>query len=167
MTLRQDPKSGSQHIVPGQITANGGFRGLARWLTGPYASDAQRNGFFSARPAGGVIDTEDPGGASDELGMLLAAIADDVHRHVAAAREGVLADFSARAAHARKHLSRNLLAATLAAIKEQRKAAMALIRRNASLEIAARRKAAIAAFGNDRIGKSRRRLRIKADTPTP
>lgn len=66
-----------------------------------------------------------------------------------------MADFAARAAHARKHLSPQLLAATLGAIKEQRKAALALVNRNAALELAGRRKAAVAAFGGNRPRRDR------------
>jgi hypothetical protein len=61
-----------------------------------------------------------------------------------------MADFAARMAHARKHLSPQLLAATLAAIKEQRRAALTLISRNAASELAARKKAASETFGNNR-----------------
>jgi hypothetical protein len=79
------------------------------------------------------------------LSALIEAISDEVHRHTTAARDGLLADFAARMAHARKHLSPHLLAASLAALKQQRKSALALINRNAAAELAGRKKAAIMA----------------------
>jgi hypothetical protein len=151
--LRHAARNASKDPVPEQIIAKGEFRGLARWLTSPFATAAQDKGIFPVRPGDGTGYSEDPAGASDDLAALLDAIADDVQRHASAARDGVLADFAARAAHARKHLSRNLLTATLAAIRQQRKAALALIGRNAALERAGRREAAIAARG----GKTVRR----------
>jgi hypothetical protein len=124
---------GPEYAEKRQITAQGEFRGHARWVTSPYAGiDAQ---------------SEDPREGSDGLGALLAAIDDEVGRHTTAARDGVTADFAARVAHARKHLSPHLLAATLATIKEQRKAALAQIGRNAANELAGRKKAAVEAFG--------------------
>lgn len=140
---------------------------MARWLTSPFASDAQARGIFPVRPVATEIQTEDTVGGSDELGILLGAIADEVHRHAAAAREGISADFAARASHARKHLSRNLLMATLAAIKEQRKAAMALIGRNAALEIAGRSKAAIDALGKNPSRRSKRGPQSNSSDPAP
>lgn len=167
ITRPLNAKSGSEYPVPGEIIVKGEFRGLARWLSSPFAADTPRTGISPARPGEAVLQNEDPGAGGDELGVLLAAIADEVHRHASAAREGILADFAARAAHARKHLPRNLLAATLASIKQQRKAALALISRNASLEIAGRRKAAIAAFGKDRSGKRPRGPQTNAHNPAP
>jgi hypothetical protein len=165
--LRHDAKSASKYPIPAQIIAKGEFRGLARWLTSPYAAGAQDKRIFPVRPGDALRHDEDLAGASDELGAILAAIADDAHRHASAAREGVLADFAGRAAHARKHLSPNLLAATLAAIKEQRKAALALISRNASLEIAGRRKAAIAALGKKPSGQKPCGPQTNTDNPAP
>jgi hypothetical protein len=81
----------------------------------------------------------------NELGLLLDAIAADVHKTAAAARDGIVAEFSARAAHARRHLPRHQLAAVLNQIAEARKAALALIKRNEVFELSARRAAALAA----------------------
>lgn len=117
---------------------------MMRWLTSPFEVGIREKGMFPERPDGATL--HDSFGGNDELGAVLTAITDEVHRHASAARQGVLVDFGARAAHARKHLSRHLLAATLAAIKEQRNAALALISRNAALERASRRKAAISAL---------------------
>jgi hypothetical protein len=93
-----------------------------------------------------------------ELGSLLDAIAADVHKTASAARDAVMTEFTARAAHARKHLPRSQLAAALKAIDEARKAALALIKRNQTAELSARRAAALAA---------RRRSRIVAKPPPP
>jgi hypothetical protein len=158
--LRHQAKGAPKCPIPAQIIAKGEFRGLARWLTSPFSAAAPDTGIFPVRPGDAVRRDEDPAGASDELDAILAAIADDVQRHASAAREGVLVDFAARATHARKHLSPNLLAATLAAIKEQRKAALTLIGRNAELERASRREAAIAAHG----GKNTRKTGAKKPT---
>lgn len=151
--LRPNATRGSGYPGPAQIIVKGEFRGLARWVTSRSAGDAQAKRIFPERPASAVRRDEDIAGGNDELGALLAAIGDEFQRHASAARDGVLADFAARIAHARKHLSPNLLAATLAAIKEQRKAALATISRNAALERAGRCEAAIRALG----GKNPRR----------
>jgi hypothetical protein len=120
---------------------------MARWLTIPGPARHTQRLSEPERPAAGIdAGSEDPREDSDGLGALLASIADDVHHRATAARNGVIADFAGRAMHARKHLSRHLLAATLAAIKEARKAALALISQNAALELAGRRQAAIAAL---------------------
>ena len=102
----------------------------------------------------------------DGLAACLSSIADEVYRHATAARDGVMADFAARVAHARKHLSPHLLAATLAAIKEQRKAALTLISRNAASELAARKKAASETFGNKRSPERKRRYSPHGAAPT-
>jgi hypothetical protein len=146
-------RRGPEYAVAGQKIAQGEFRGLARWMTGPYASRTPVR-LTDKSPAAGIdAQGEDPRDGSDSLGALLAAIDDDVERHAAAARDGVMTDFAARVAHARKHLSPHLLAAALATIKEQRKAALALIKRNAAMERAGRKKAVIDALG----GKGPRR----------
>lgn len=164
---RPSAGNGPEYPVPGQTNVRGEFRGSARWLTSPYAADAFEKGIFPVRPARGAVQAEDPGDGGGELGVLLDAIAEEVHRHASAARDGVLADFAARAAYARKHLPRSLLAATLAAIKQQRKAAMALISRNASLEIAARRQGAIDAFGKNAFRRGKRGPPNNTDDPIP
>jgi hypothetical protein len=92
------------------------------------------------------------------LGLLLSAIDDDVHRFASAARDGINADFAARVAYARKHLPRHQLASALRGFAEARKAALALVSRNAAMEIAGRKKAALAA---------RRRLRHSANMKRP
>jgi hypothetical protein len=132
---------------------------MARWLTCGRPPDASRKAIIIAGHPGTGIDAggEDPRDGSDGLGALLAVIADEVSGHATAAREGVMTDFAARAAHARKHLSPHLLASTLAAIREQRKAALALISRNMALELAGRQKAAVAAFGGNRPRRRRDR----------
>jgi hypothetical protein len=139
-------RRGPDHAMRAQIIAQGEFRGLARWLTSADAARQSSRVPEAERPAAGIdAGSEDPGEDHDGLGALLAAIANDVQHRAAAARSGVMADFAGRAAHARKHMSRHLLAATLAAIKEQRKAALALIARNAASELEGRKKAAITA----------------------
>jgi hypothetical protein len=129
----------------GHLTAQGEFRGLVRWLTGHSETPKPQLAFEPHRPMAGIdAQSEDP--RDDSLSALLGSIADDVQHRAAAARDGVMADFTARARHARKHLSPNLVAATLAAIKESRKAALALINQNAASELAGRKKTVIAAW---------------------
>jgi hypothetical protein len=139
--------NGSKNPAAAQIIVQGEFRGMARWLTSPRAASPPSRIPEPERPAAGIdAGSEDPLESGDELGALLASIADDVHHRATAARNGVLADFAGRAMHARRHLSRHLIAATLAAIKEARKAALALIAQNARLELSGRKEAAIAAW---------------------
>lgn len=140
----------------GQIAARSRFRGLAHWITDPYAGRLSRAEDFPYGPSSGIDGhAEDPGEGEDALDGLLAGIADEVHAHAAAARDGVMAGFAAQVAHARKHLSPQLLAAALAAIKQQRDAVLAFINRNAADEIAARRKAVIKAFRRRRSSRPR------------
>lgn len=137
--------------VSGQNIAKGEFRGTARWVASAYPPDPSGRAIIIGHSDAGIgAGGEDPSDGSGGLGALLGAIADEVRSHAAAAREGVVADFAGRVAHARKHLSPQLLAATLAAIREQRKAALALIGRNMALELSGRQKAAVAAFGGNR-----------------
>jgi hypothetical protein len=128
------------------MATDGEFRGAARWATSFDRSIASPQG-SRLRDTGIAAGGEDPGQGEDGLGSLLASIADEVHRHTAAAREGVMMDFAARVAHARRHLSPALLGAALRALRDQRKTALALITQNAALELATRRNAAVAAFG--------------------
>jgi hypothetical protein len=137
--------------------AQGAFRASARWIASPFASHAPERAIAPGRSIAGINGHgEDPRDGGDELGALLDAIADEVHRHAAAARNGVMSDFAAHMAHARKHLSPHLLAAALATYKEQRKAALAAISRNAASEIAARKKAAVMASQPNRGGSGRK-----------
>ena len=161
------PRRGTERAAAGQVIAHGEFEGLARWIASPYGSDASRRGIFPEAIAGIGAQSEDPREDSDGLGALLASIADDVHHRATAARDGVIADFAGRAMHARKHLSRHLLAATLAALKEQRKAALALISRNAAMELAGRKKAAIGAFGTNGPRRGNKGPKPNGTAPTP
>jgi hypothetical protein len=140
---------------------------MARWLTIPGPARHTQHLSEPERPVAGIDGNEDPREDSDGLGALLASIADDVHHRVTAARNGVIADFAGRAMHARKHLSRHLLAATLAALKEQRKAALALISRNSAMEMAGRKKAAIGAFGTNGPRRGNKGLKPNGTAPTP
>jgi hypothetical protein len=58
-----------------------------------------------------------------------------------------MADFGARIADVRKRLRGHARSAALGALKEGRKAALALVKRNAAQELAGRKKAAIASRG--------------------
>jgi hypothetical protein len=121
-------RTGAEHPPAAQSIALGEFVGSARWVTTGRAD-----------PAPSEYEAGD-----GELGLLLGAIAEDVHQITAAVRAGILADFAARAAHARRHLPRHQIADALAAIKQARAAALAVAGQNAKAELQGRKKAAIA-----------------------
>jgi hypothetical protein len=149
-----------------RIIAHGEFRGLARWMTSAFPARASLPPAQEG-PSAGIDDQNvDSREGDDGLAACLSSIADEVYRHATAARDGVIADFAARVVHARKHLSPHLLAATLAAIKEQRKAALTLISRNAASELAARKKAASETFGNRRSPERKQRYSPHGAAPT-
>jgi len=118
-------------------------------LTTPHIPTAETGHASPRRPV--LHGDSDQPDTDPELGSLLDAIAADVHKTASAARDGVIVEFAARAAHARKHLPRNQLSAALKEIAEARKAALALIKRNEIVELSARRAAALAARRRSRI----------------
>jgi hypothetical protein len=148
-----------------QTIAPGEFSSTARGITAPHVVAARGEDLETARSAESgnlteAIDApgEEPPESDSELGALLAAIAEDVQDSAAGAREGIMADFGARIAYAQKHLPRHQRAAAVGALKEARKAALALVSRNAAQELAGRKKAAIASRGRrPRAGKGGRR----------
>jgi hypothetical protein len=155
----------SQGAAAARITAQGKFSGSARETTlrgaslpGRDTEPAQR----SAVDAGSLAEEFDALGAEltesdSELGALLAAIADEVQDSATAARGAIMADFGARIAYVRKHLRGHQRAAALGALKEGRKAALAIVKRNAAQELAGRKKAAIAARRRPGAASGRRR----------
>jgi hypothetical protein len=152
--------SGAQGTAAAQITAPGEFSGAARSITTPFTGSARGHDFDSERPSesGDIADTAQTQGgeapASDtELGAVLAAIDDDVQNSAAGARAGIMAEFAGRIAYARKHLPRHQIAAAVAAFKEARKAALALVKRNAAEQRAGRKKAATMARRRSRVAK--------------
>jgi hypothetical protein len=163
--LKQAPAIASQKISGNE------FSGSAREITLRGASLSGRDAELGQRPAtdaGSLADAFDTVGAEvtdsdSELGALLAAIADEVQDSAAAARAAIMADFGARIAYVRKHLRGPQRAAALGALKEGRKAALAIVKRNAAQELAGRKKAAIAARGR-RPGASRSGRRNHAPT---
>jgi len=157
---------GMDRAAASRIIAHGEFRGLARWSTSAFPVRASLPPAQEGLSVGANDQNLDSREGDDGLAACLSSIADEVYRHATAARDGVLADFAARVAHARKHLSPHLLAATLAAIKEQRKAALTLISRNAASELAARKKAASETFGNKRSPERKQRYRPHGAAPT-
>jgi hypothetical protein len=127
------------------ITALGAFQAEGRWIASPHPHSVLIDDFVPMRPRSDTGRADEQPEADHTLGLLLAVIADDVHQFALAARDGIIADFAARAAHARKSLPRAQLAATLSGLAQARKAALALVGRNAALEIAGRKTAAIEA----------------------
>jgi hypothetical protein len=149
---RASHPNGSSPWTQAHVKALGEFVGESRWTLTPRPPSAPVDQLLPLRPATGGDEYPDK---DEMLGLLLSAIDDDVHRFASAARDAINADFAARVAYARKHLPRHQLAAALRGFAEARKAAFALVSRNAALELAARKKAALAA---------RRRTRQPATT---
>jgi hypothetical protein len=153
---------GAQGTAAAQITAPGEFSGAARSITTPFSGFARGHDFEPERPTSAessdIADTAQTQGSdtpdSDtDLGAVLAAIDDDVQDSAAGARAGIMAEFAGRIAYARKHLPRHQIAAAVAAFKEARKAALALVKRNAAEQRAGRKKAATMARRRPRVAK--------------
>jgi hypothetical protein len=133
----------------------GEFVGSACWITTSHR-DTDRDGASaptypvkhvreSFPEAAAEMLGGEPPAIDTELGAVLGAIAEEVHQIAAAVRAGIMADFAARAAYARKHLPRHLVTGALAAIKQMRTAALASARQNAKAELRGRKNAVIAA----------------------
>jgi hypothetical protein len=137
--------SGSPPWRHAHTVALGEFAGEKRWLLARHPRSAPVDDFGPVRPGADHGQGNDQTEIDPTLGLLLDAIADDVHRIASAARDGIIAEFAARVAHARKYLPRNQVSATLRGLAEARKAALALVKRNAAAELAGRKKAALAA----------------------
>ena len=113
----------------------GEFSGQARYICA--ARDA-------VEPAGvGGIGGANTDAEESELGNLLAAIAEEVNRFAGAASVAVIVEFAARMKHARASLPRGQIPGALQALKDARKAALAIIKQNSAAELAARREAAM------------------------
>jgi hypothetical protein len=116
------------------------------------ASEARTRGEFRAQilwmPA--RARSSDDAGDDTELAGVLAAIADDVGRISSGARAAIVVEYAGRIAHARKHLPRYQVAGAVRSINDARAAALALIKRAASADLAARRAAAIRAHRKPR-----------------
>jgi hypothetical protein len=140
-------------------------------MTCPRAAEAPQRNFRAEHPltAGGIAaGGEDPAETNSELGLLLAAISDDVQGRAAAVRDGVRADFAGRITYARKYLSPHQRAAAISTLYQMRKTALALVNQSEALELAGRRKAAITAFGKDRGPKGARTAQTSApEKPSP
>jgi hypothetical protein len=154
--------NGAQGTAAAQITALGEFSGSARAITTPFTGSAREPDFGPERPlsaeSGDIADAvqaqgEEAPDSETDLGAVLAAIDDDVQESAAGARAGIMAEFAGRIAHARKHLPRHQIAAAVAAFKEARKAALALVKRNAAEQRAGRKKAATMARRRPRVAK--------------
>ena len=116
-----------------QLMRLGEWHASAHWATTP------------APPPQDLVrgsDAPDESIENVELLQILGAIADDVARHCAALCAGIMADFAARTAHARRSLPRSQAAAAAMNLSQQRQAALQLARQMARLEIKARQDAA-------------------------
>jgi hypothetical protein len=113
----------------------GEFRGQARYICAAHdaAEPARVEGIGGAN-----TDAED-----SELGNLLAAIAEEVHRFANAANAAIVVEFAARMKHARASLPRGQIPGALQALKDARNAALAIIKQNSAAELATRREAAV------------------------
>lgn len=85
-----------------------------------------------------------------ELSQVLSAIAEEVYRHYAAVCQGIVSQCAARQASARKNMPKDQIAAALAMITAERRAALALARQQAKMEQIGRSQAAKALYGRRR-----------------
>jgi hypothetical protein len=161
--------SGAQGTAAAQIATPGEFPGSARSITAPYTDSARGHDFEperSAESSSSADAHEAPGeeapDSDTDLGAILGAIDDEVQEIAAGARAGIMAEFAGRVAYARKHLPRHQVAAAVAAFKQARKAALALVKRNAAQERAGRKKAATMARRRPRVAKGGRKPRNHA-----
>jgi hypothetical protein len=166
----RDGADATERWSAARISAVGEFIGSARWITTPSTRPARDEHFAPTRPipveaVGPDEASAEPLAPDTELGALLDAIAEDVQHTAAAVRAGIMADFAARVAHARRHLPRQQLAAALRGFAEARKAALALARRNARMELQARKKAAILMRQQSRPRPGKRGRKLLAYTP--
>jgi hypothetical protein len=90
---------------------------------------------------------DDGDGDTGELGRILSAIAEEVSRDCAAVCQGIKAHFAVRMIAARSTLPRNQIAGTLAALRAERQAALAAVRKRARQELFGRSEAAKAFYG--------------------
>ncbi len=151
---KRDPAP--QNIVRGE------FVGSARWATASHYQAFRGEPVVATRQAANAQEdfaaaTEALCGEQDtELGAILGGIAKEVHQIAGAVCAGIVADFAARAAYARRHLPRHLVAGALAAIRQARGAALAIAARNAKAELQGRKAAAIASRARLRLRRSKR-----------
>jgi hypothetical protein len=134
----RDPAAGFYGLVSGG-TANSNDAAAAAWSASAHSLTAGDLERFD--PAGA-----NPGGENTELGQVLSAIAEEVHSHCAAVCAGIMAEFAANAAHARKTLPRNKVAGVVQALKQACKAALAMARQTAKAELQGRQRAATMRF---------------------
>jgi hypothetical protein len=163
--------SGAQGTAAARITAPGEFSGSARSITTPFAGPARGHDIEPERSlsadSGDIADAaqaqgEEAPDSDTDLGAILGAIDDEVQGSATGARAGIIAEFAARVAHARKYLPRHQVAAAVATLKQARKAALALVKRNAAQERAGRKKAATMARRRPRVAKGGRKPRSHA-----
>jgi Relaxase/Mobilisation nuclease domain len=106
-------------------------------------------------------------GENVELGQILSAIAEDVHRHCAAACQGIEAQFAARRASARKTLPKHQIAGALAAISAERRALLAAVRQQAKTDLFGRAQTAKARYRRQRSRPAARQEARSADRLRP
>ena len=82
-------------------------------------------------------------GTDEQLGLLLAGLADELHREADAGAAEIRREFAAAMREARGRAPRHELTAILAGLKQRRRVALAMARRRAAMEIQARRQAAL------------------------
>lgn len=82
-------------------------------------------------------------GSDEDMQALLSAITEEAQREATGARQGIIAEFAGRMAHARKQLSGRDLAAALYVLKQERRAALAMLEQRHREVVEGRRKAAL------------------------
>jgi hypothetical protein len=122
-------------LADGSETSPAAFRNEAHQITARLT--AAQSGHASDAGYGGASDDD------SDLRIILAAIAEDVERWSAGARDGIEAKYAGQIAFARRHLSRHQVAGAIRAIIECRNAEVALIGRAAETERASRVDAAL------------------------
>lgn len=133
--------NGLQLWTPARIGSLGAFMASAVATTLPVKTSVPvESGGGSARAVAVTSEAADEG-ADDGLSGLLAAIGEEVQGRTAAVQAGVVVEFAARIAHARKTLPRDQAAGAVAALKQAKGVALKLIREAASAEVRGRQRA--------------------------
>jgi hypothetical protein len=124
--------SGFQSAPIGGGDTRGEFRAQASTVSASVNSSGDGGGQFA-------------GGDDNELGNLLAVIADDVQRMAAGMCQAIAAEYAGKIAYAHRSLPRDQVAGAVSALKAARQAALAVARQAAAAELVGRREAAVRA----------------------
>lgn len=164
--------NGAERATATQIATLGEFSASVREIIASHVTSARGEDFEPARPLPAEVESlteaagaqgEEMSASDSELGAILGAIDDEIQGSAAAECASIMAEFAAHVAHARKHLPRHQVAAAVGALKQARKAALTIVKRNAAQERTGRKKQIVmerrrrAGKGGRRPGPSLRR----------